>query len=193
MTAPVVSAAYLPSVQYFRLIAAAQTVQIEAHEHFAKQTCHSRCHILGANGILRLTIPIVKNHGSKTPIRSAQIDYSVRWQQQHWRALTAAYGKSPFFAHYADTLRPFYERRERFLFDLNYQLLCRVAGWLGLEAQMSPTDAYTPASPICEDAPVPYYQRFAERFGFVPNLSAVDLLFNEGGSAAEYLMGGGSA
>jgi hypothetical protein len=198
---PVLSTAYLPPVQYVGIMAATPSVFIESREHFVKQTYRSRCHILGANGVQVLSIPVVKNHGTKTLIRDVQIDYAMRWQQQHWRAMTAAYNNSPFFAYYADELHPFYEKQTRFLFDFNYELLQKILAWLGVPVQIFFTETYnklvdtdfrnaiTPktTSDGQNFTPQPYYQRFAERFGFVPNLSVVDLLFNEGAEAATFL------
>jgi hypothetical protein len=200
---PTLSTAYLPCVQWFCAMLPAPRATIEQHEHYAKQTYRSRCHILGAGGVQALSVPVVKNHGHKMKIRDVQIDYSERWQQQHWRALTAAYNNSPFFAHYADDLRPLYERRERFLFDLNCTLLEQIIKWLELSVaitysvdyQRVTTDDYRYSiSPKCSAAqagggfqPQPYYQVFGERFGFTPNLSIVDLLFNEGNGAMEIL------
>jgi hypothetical protein len=181
----------------------APRIIIEQCEHYTKQTYRSRCHILGAGGVQALSVPVVKNHGHKMPIRDVQIDYAERWQQQHWRALTAAYNNSPFFAHYADDLRPLYERRERFLFDLNCTLLEQIIKWLGLSVTIAYSVDYQRVthfdyrysiSPKCAATqagggfqPQPYYQVFGERFGFTPNLSIVDLLFNEGNEAREIL------
>jgi hypothetical protein len=198
---PVLSIAYLPPVQYFCIMATADVVFIESCEYFIKQTYRSRCHILGTNGVQILSVPVVKNHSAKTLIRDVRIDYAMRWQQQHWRAMTAAYNNSPFFAYYADELHPFYEKRMQFLFDFNYELLQKIVKWLGLSVQIFFTDTYNKfvdadfRNTITTKAmdkeqiftPQAYYQRFAERFGFVPNLSIADLLFNEGNNANAYL------
>jgi hypothetical protein len=181
-------------------MAASKCVAIEQWEHFQKQTYRSRCHILSANGVQILSIPVVKNHGSKMPIRDVQIDYSQRWQMQHWRALTAAYNNSPFFVHYADDLRPFYERHMRFLFDFNLAILQKIIAWLGLDVEIILTDVYK-KSVKCDFRSIispknqhsqhnqhisfpPYYQRFSEQYGYVQNLSIIDLLSNEGNDAS---------
>jgi hypothetical protein len=177
----------------------AKAVNIECCEHFVKQTYRSQCHILGANGRQTLSVPVVKNHGQKMPIRDVRIDYAEHWQQQHWRALTAAYNNSPFFEHYADELRPFYEKKEPFLFDFNYQLLQMLMKWMGLSVPFNFSTEYqknidddfrysiSPKNAANQQnsdfTPLPYYQVFAPKFGFVPHLSVVDLLFNEGNNA----------
>ncbi|GHT10227.1 hypothetical protein AGMMS4956_01240 [Bacteroidia bacterium] len=195
------STAYLPPVQYFCLLQQAQQAQIEACEHFAKQTYRSRCHILAANGVQILSVPIQKMHHQKMLIRDVQIDYSTHWQHQHWRALQAAYNASPFFLHYADDLRPFFEQPTKFLWDFNLQLLQKIMAWIPLSTPIAPTASFQQEaandfrytiSPKCADNEHAstcccYYQVFASRWGFVPNLSIVDLLFNEGNNAISVL------
>ena len=101
---------------------------------------------------------------------------------------------SPFFEYYADDFAPFYERKYDFLIDFNEALQQLVCQLLDIETQVILTDHYEPEVPhdfreairpkhTIEDPtfrPEPYYQVFQEKFGFLPNLSIVDLLFNMG-------------
>ena len=116
------------------------------------------------------------------------------WRHLHWNAIISAYNSSPFFEYYEDDFRPFYEKKQTFLHDFNEelrQLICRL---IGIETPVTYTDTYIQTvpdntndfreqihpkkTPIAE-TPV-YYQVFAEKNGFTPNLSIVDLLFNRG-------------
>jgi hypothetical protein len=198
----VLSSAYFAPVQYFCKIACSEQVLVEAHDYYVKQTYRSRCRVLGANGVITLSVPVEKTHGKKMPIRDVRIDYRTPWQRLHWRSLVSAYGASPFFMYYADELEPVFRRRETFLFDLNLKATQLVCELLHLKAALLLTEAYRQAwgdaaldfrqrispklgrqQPDSSFAPASYYQVFAHRFGFTPNLSVLDLLFNEGTEA----------
>lgn len=200
------STAYLGNVQYFTKLLTADRVYVEQHESYLKQSYRNRCVIMVANGLLPLVIPVEKESGTKMPIRDVRIDYSQPWQRAHWKSMRAAYSSSPFYAYYADDLLPFYERKERFLFDFNLQLTELLLHLLGIRRELLLTERYEPAGTLAgqdyrlsispkerlaqpDDTfnPQPYYQVFAERWGFSPNLSVLDLLFNEGTNAATIL------
>jgi hypothetical protein len=189
----------------------AATVVLEQHEHYVKQTYRNRCMIYSANGILPLTVPVAKTPGVKMPIRDVRIDYSEAWQRTHWRAIETAYRSSAFFAYYADDLRPFYERKEKFLFDLNEKILRLALDLIGLKVVVTYTDKFeagdltsataqdelrderyriTPKLPLSADKkfkPQHYYQVFSSRNGFAANLSVLDLLCNEGNNSLAVL------
>jgi hypothetical protein len=70
---------------------------------------------------------------------------------------------------------------------------------IGLRTELVPTASFAaehldihPKHPntILHDlgADRPYYQVFADRHGFIPGLSVMDLLFNEGPASLEYLL-----
>ena len=204
-----VTTAYLGNIQYFGKLA--QGARIEAHENFQKQTYRNRAEVMTAAGVRTLTVPVVWDHRAKMPIREVRIDYTLPWQREHWRTLRAAYAAAPYFDHYAEKLAPFYDERnyrpER-LFDLNGDLTRLLLGLLGLPETLLFTEDYTAPVPLDTAAeagdfrdiishkprlrrPDPtfaapeYYQVFADRLPFAPNLSVVDLLFCEGPQAGQ--------
>jgi hypothetical protein len=202
--APVkLSTAYLPPIQYYAKLVATSAILLEQHEHYVKQTYRNRCLIAGANGVLSLSVPVVKRHGEKMPIREVRIDYTEAWQRRHWKALETAYRSSPFFAYYADDIRPFYEKKETFLFDLNEKILRTTCELIGIKTAIGYTEQFckpdnpfdyrysiTPKIPYTTDAnfrPQTYYQVFAALHSFLPNLSIVDLLCNEGPRSVQIL------
>ncbi|MGL5957077.1 MAG: WbqC family protein [Phocaeicola sp.] len=198
------STAYFPPTHYFAKMLNAEQIFIEAHEHFVKQTYRSRCQIATANGALNLTVPVQKTSGQKKPIRDTRIDYSEDWQRQHWRTFVAAYKSSPFFEYYADDFLPFFEQKESFLFDLNLKITNCIVETLQITTPLLLTEAYNKHLSIEEDfrntispkqaikthkqdEATTYYQCFSDRNGFLPNLSILDLLFNEGNNARTLL------
>ncbi|MCE1199372.1 MAG: WbqC family protein [Marinilabiliales bacterium] len=203
------STAYLAPVQYFAKIFSCECVLIEKHEHFLKQSYRNRCQILTANGIQSLSIPVREGATSGCPITEVRISYDHPWQKVHWGALVSAYNNSPFFEYYQDSLAPFYHGQQwKWLFDYNEELMDVVCRELGREVKRAATDQYIKSGETSADLldlryaihpkgtwqqpdptfkPVPYMQVFQEKFGFTPNLSIIDLLFNEGPMAAEVL------
>ena len=194
---------YLAPVSHYRAYNRADEVQLEVCDHFVKQTLRNRCWIDSPNGPLALTVPVVKTEG-KTLVRDIRISDHGNSRHQHWVALESSYRQSPFFEYYADDFAPFYEKKWDFLADYNEELMALVASLLDIEKPVARTTrpplnlpegrrlAAKQVSPrgdlegVVEGASMEvaavahYYQMFASRHGFLPDLSIVDLLFNEG-------------
>jgi len=190
------STAYFPPARYFTLIAGAGNVQIEKWENYHKQTYRNRCTILGANGPLDLVVPVLRGSFHKTPVRDIEIDSSRRWRELHLRGIMSAYATSPYFEFYYDILREVIAGDFRFLLDLNYTALKAVLDAIGIDVAVSFTGEFTgegmaeadyrytltPKKPegANMDIGVSYTQVFSDRYGFVPGLSIIDLLLNNG-------------
>ena len=183
---------YLAPVSHYSVYYRADEVRLEVCDHFTKQTLRNRCWIDSPNGPLALTIPVVKPEG-KTLMRDVRISDHGNWRHQHWVALESSYRQSPFFEYYADDFAPFYEKRWEFLAGFNEELMTLVASLLDIRKPVTRTMAYSPhpsspkgegtwlaTPPMGGDRGGLYYQVFAHRHGFLPDLSIVDLLFNLG-------------
>ena len=201
------STAYLAPLHYYARMMSARKVYIEQHENYLKQSYRTRCQIMSANGVIPLSIPVDKGDLLKCPIREVKISSHANWQILHWRSLTAAYNSSPFFEYYADDLVPFFEKKWEFLFDFNTELQQKVLSLIDIEVNVSFTETYQdnyaqfgldfrekihpkklPETVDNEYVNVPYYQVFDSKFGFVPNMSILDLLFNMG-TESSYVLG----
>lgn len=182
----------MPSVLYIKEIIKYDTIEIEVHEHFVKQTYRNRCEIIGANGKQILSIPLVKQ-ADKELISNKRISYAENWQQQHWRSITSAYKNSPYFEYFEDEFHFFYENKFELLLDYNTQILKTFLKILRLKKEIVFTkqfeknpimvvDARHLSSPKFIDLELPksYYQVFSDKHGFTPNLSCLDALFNIG-------------
>lgn len=220
----ILSTAYFPPVEYFVALANSEKAVIERCEIYQKQSYRTRCHIYSANGLLVLTLPVlrtvpeepvpgypeyaqmnVKTH--KAYIKDIRIDYTKPWLQQHKRALEAAYQSSPFFEYYMDDIFGLLDRKEKYLLDLNTGLTELLAELTGISVCLSGTESYRETYPAgipdlrtrihpknkektflqeC-NMEKPYYQVFSGKQGFLPNLSVLDLLFNEGPDSISYL------
>jgi hypothetical protein len=193
-------ALYNGPINFFARLVREKEILLEQFDHYQKQTYRNRCKIMGPNGVFTLTIPVKKVHGSKTLLRDIRIDYDTSWNRNHWRSLVASYASSPYFEFMADELAPFYHKKYEFLIDLNRELLVCTLEQMGLDIPVSCSSSFTeiaqesdpryfihPKKRESAEDPdflsIEYHQVFSDRLGFIPNLSVLDLLFNEGPSA----------
>jgi hypothetical protein len=187
----VFSTAYLAPVEYYFVINNSSEVILEQYEYYEKQSYRNRCKILSANGVMDLSIPVEKT--GKMLIRDIRISEHDNWQANHWRAIESAYNSSAFFEYYSDDLHPFYEKKWSFLWDFNFEIQQKMMELFEIEKDITLTDNYLSQQENRTDyrnlihpkkdslqQSKPYYQVFEQKFGFCPNLSCIDLLFNMG-------------
>jgi len=196
------SSAYLPPVHYFALMSNASEVVIEQFETYPKQSYRNRCEIYSANGKIPLIIPVHKPHGNHTMIKDVRVSNQEKWQILHWRAIKAAYANSPYFLYYQDDLEPCYKEKVFGLLDFNTRLLQIIIDMIGLKTKVSFTDDFikeqegvvdyrwkiSPKKTFTDFTTKVYYQSFSEKYGFIPQLSIIDLLFNLGPDCKHYLL-----
>lgn len=204
------SSAYLAPLQYFTKLISYQEIFIEYWENYLKQSYRNRTVILAANGPLQLSLPIADGPRAKGPIRDQQLYNGCNWQQIHWRGISSAYNNSPFFEYYSDDLAPFFhEKRWKYLIDFNFEIQNVVIKAINMHSSIQYTKEYCLRGevPMTTDDfrytihpkpqkqnvdnrffPTPYSQVFEAKWGFVPNLSILDLLFNEGPETLNHLL-----
>ena len=184
-------------------------VYIEAWEHYQKQSYRNRCRIYAADGVQDLNFPIVHDGNPfALPIREIRVDYTTPWLIRTQRAIESAYKSAPFFDHYRDSLFALMDTCPERLLDWNLSLTRWCLERLHLPVEIRLTEAFVKpgddrfgqdlrevihpkrSNPILQDLGLdrPYYQVFAPKSGFIPNLSILDLLFNEGPDAVSWLL-----
>lgn len=186
----VLPSAYLPPISWFACLKTGEPFFVEQYENYHKQTIRNRCTIDSPNGPLSLSIPIDKSNftSGKCLMKDVRISTHSDWQHQHWYALETSYFNSPFFEYLQDEFRPFYEQSWTFLMDFNEALIQKCLELLDLPLIQQKTEVYAGLSPVIDFRPIPYYQVFAHKHGFLPDLSIIDLIFNMGNESALFLL-----
>ena len=205
------SSTYFGPIQWYQKLNRYDECLIERHESFIKQTYRNRMLIPTTNGPLALTIPT--NHDISLSMKDIRISDHANWRHVHWNALLSAYGESPFFEYYQDDIRPF-DIRPKISITEEYVLSeerrvkseerkVKSEEFNSPEAQAQFNiqhstfntqisdfrDAIRPKKPLPdpEFESKRYYQVYEQKHGFQPNMSILDLLFNEGNEAIFFL------
>ncbi|AQS95190.1 hypothetical protein BXQ17_00770 [Polaribacter sp. BM10] len=191
---------YFSPISQYRAIVNAETVVFETEDNFQKQSYRNRCYIFNTNGKQLLNIPV------KHPVTSGRkktkdtiIESATNWQDQHFKSLKTAYRNSPFFEFYIDDLTPIFEKKYKFLQDLNFDTFDFITDALQLKIDYKKSESYIESEEkfdfrnLADAKFTPniltnnYIQMFDDKHGFIPNLSILDLLFMEGPNAISFL------
>ena len=191
---------YFPNVAHMVAILNSQVTFIEAWDNYNKQTYRNRTKILGPNGILNLTIPVIHSQKNRLLYKDVKIKNTENWQLNHWRSIETSYNSSPFFEFYRDELAELYQSAFEDLYGFNLRCLEVISDILDLKIDLQRTPKFQnnweerndyrflikakKETVFNFDA---YTQVFSEKYGFASNLSILDLLFNEGPNSESYL------
>ena len=190
---------YFPSISHFVAIVQSEEITFEVEDNFQKQTNRNRTYIYSPNGIQLLNIPIQHANSNSQKTKDVKIESSFDWQKQHFKSLAAAYRSSPFFEYFEYIIEPFYAKKHTFLMDLNFETIEIILKCLPMKLDYNKTLEYFSDVPEMNDFRnlvngkkddskfEPYTQVFGDKHGFLNNLSVLDLLFNEGRFALDYL------
>ena len=215
MQTALLSSTYFGPVQWYQKLFRYQRCIVEQNDNFIKQTYRNRCVISATQGVQALSIPVEPapqtSVNGKVAMKDVRISDHGNWRHLHWNALLSAYGESPFFEYYEDDIRPFFEKQYTFLLDFNMETTAKMCELLDIEPNIVLSEEYLSADALSQSStndvvrdfrdairpkrpledpefsPKPYYQVFKQKHGFLPNLSILDLLFNEGNESVLFL------
>lgn len=191
---------YFSPISQYSEIVRAEKVTFEMEDNFQKQSYRNRCYIYNSNGKQLLTIPVkhqIKNGRKKT--KDTLIEHNFPWQDQHFKSLQIAYRTSPFFDFLEDDIAPIFEKKYKYLQDLNLDTYLFIIDALQLSSEFVKTKDYHIGNDkndfrsLADRKYKPkreiesYTQMFDDKHGFISNLSILDLLFMEGPNAISYL------
>jgi hypothetical protein len=188
----------MPSVEYVARLLREECV-VDLGENYIKRSQRNRAQILSANGVMSLTVNVENANRPRQKIKDVRIDYSKRWQHQHWVSILSAYKSSPYFDHYAHLLEPYYKREWQYLADYNMEYLSTLLRLLGVDDKVNISEKYVAAREGDLDlrpkhnegstfVAEPYFQVFSDRMPFEANLSILDLLMCEGPQAVSAVL-----
>jgi len=192
------SMTYLGPIAWYARLLSCDAIFLEACESWQKQSYRNRCYIDSPNGALMLNIP-VQHTGGKQHSGDVKVSLRENWPARHWQAIKTTYNSSPFFEVLGPELEPYYHKPINNLWDWNLQLLKLMLNWLQVELTIKTTkhwevqpggkqdfrESFHPKHPTLNFPSYP--QVFDTKFGFRSNLSIIDLMFNEGPAAYDYL------
>ena len=194
----ILPSAYMPSVEYVARLLREECV-IDLGEHYVKRSERNRASILSANGVMPLTVHVENANRMRQKMLDVRIDYSKRWQHQHWVSILSAYKSSPYFDYFADQIEPFYRREWQFLVDYNREYLQVLLRLLGAKCEVKYSEQYVNVAEGDLDlrpknrngstfVAEPYFQVFSDRMPFQENLSILDLVMCEGPAAIDAVL-----
>jgi|AOAMet1_03_M0_10_1038530.scaffolds.fasta_scaffold12029_1 hypothetical protein len=189
---------YFSPISQYQALLNSNSITFEVEDNYQKQTYRNRCYIYGANGKQLLNIPVtIPKSSKKTKSKDILIENS-NWQKQHYKSLEAAYNHSPFFEFYKDDLRKIFSKKYTYLLDVNLDSFHFIMDALELPKEYTLSKTYeetklndfrnlADSKKKVEISTIPYIQMFDQKFGFLKNLSILDLLFMEGPNSINFL------
>ena len=134
----IIQSNYIPWKGYFDVINAADEFFLYDTVQYTRRDWRNRNRIKTAQGPQWLTIPV---HGSRAHrIRDAQISDPL-WTERHWRTLSQAYARAPYFADYRDEIETLYAsvEEELMLSAVNERFIRALCGLLGITTPIAQT------------------------------------------------------
>ena len=185
---------YFPNIFSFKTIINSTNILFEVNDHYVKQTLRNRTSIHAANGKLNLSVPVKFSSTKKEKYKDIRICYDSNWQKIHLKSIETAYKNSPFYDFFEDYFINFYNKKEKFLVDLNFSSIRLIFEILEKELNCNFTNEYLEKYIDLTDYRSlltnknfnekvdfkNYTQVFQEKNGFIENLSSIDLIFNKG-------------
>ena len=181
-------------------VAHAKDVIFEVCGNYQKQSYRNRAYIAHSNGKLLLNVPIKHTKdGQRQKTIDVKVENNFPWINLHWKSIQNAYRTSPFFEFYEDDLAPIFHNPVEHLLEHNLKIFDLLTEFIGIEVGVSKTTNYEHHPSECDlrflaeskkekNYPLePYTQVLEASHGFLPNLSVLDLIFNEGPNSLNYL------
>ena len=196
----VIHPTYFPNIEHFNHILNSNSLCFEINDFYQKQTHRNRTSIYGSNGKLNLVIPVKYSYKNKEKLKDIKICNDTEWQKNHLKSIQTAYRSSPYFEFFEDYFSEIFEKKEKFLVDVSIKSIEIIFKILELEFKYTFTKEYNSQyvtendlrnisnkkGKAVKNLTNQYTQVFENKFGYIHNLSTIDLIFNEGIGGLEY-------
>lgn len=182
---------YIPTISWLLNSIKYKNIKINIFEQSQKRSFRNKCYVVGSNGLICLTIPLVGGRDNKQKVKDIRINNNYKWQLLHWKTIESCYKKSPYYDYFEQVFKPFYQNQYEYLFDFNLKLTNLVLSTCKLDSQIEIVDdsfnkqdvidmryAITPQN-YNEQNQYSYSQVFQEKIGFYPNVCCLDLFMND--------------
>jgi len=189
---------FFGDIAYHSALLASDNAVIDLHENYIKQSQRNHTIISGPNGLIKLTLSIHKPSGVDRSSGNIRIDHSENFKREHLNSIKTAYSPSPFFESFFPKLEVFYSQQHTTLREAHKASIALVNDVVQIDKPWDYSEQYFQANEhdldlrIKKNVPLypnkTYSQVFQEKQGFLPNLSILDLIFNEGKWARKYLI-----
>tara|TARA_B100001113_G_C20932122_1_gene544866 strand:- start:153 stop:809 length:657 start_codon:yes stop_codon:yes gene_type:complete len=191
---------YFPNIEHFSHLLRSKSLSFEINDFYQKQTLRNRTSIYSPNGRLNLVIPVKFSSKKKERLKDIKICNDIKWQKNHLKSIQTAYRNSPYFEFFEDYFSEIFEKKEKFLVDVSIKSIEIIFKILELEFKYTFTKEYNSQygtendlrnisnkkGKAVKNLTNQYTQVFENKFGYIHNLSTIDLIFNEGIGGLEY-------
>ena len=193
---------YLSPIYFYSFLNKGFHVVFEQYDNYQKMSFRNRCIVAGPAGPISLSIPLQGGRDQKIISGDVKIANRYNWQDQHWRTIQSCYNRAPWFEHFGPGLEKYYRSEYESLTKWNLDLFKWMLSMLELNLEISLTKTWLHMydQDDCIDLrnqilprnyknfPCQEYQQvFAEKTGFLSNLSILDILFCKGKNAIKNL------
>ncbi len=188
---------YFGNINYFNILLKNKNIELCPNNLYQKGWFGNKTVIIGANGTISLSIPLLGGRNQKTLYKDVKIAYDQSWRLQHQKAIFSCYGNAPFFDYYKFEVENIFKQEYKYLFDLNIFIMEKMLKLLKSNGDITISqDEIKPQDVLCSKqyfqlhphpCSIKYPQVFEDRNGFIENLSILDILFCTGTQAKDLL------
>lgn len=194
----------LPPISIYSIFVQSKNIIIEKHDNYNKRTYRNRFIINSSTGPQMISIPLKKGK-NQLLYKDVKISYDNDWVKNIKKTLKTCYGSAPFFDFIYEDIIQIFEKRYKYLFDMNTEFRNYINDFLEIDTIFDYTqeykkaydskiidlrDSFLPAhdlKSIVDGKNMSFRSIFEEKENLIKNPSILDLLFNMGKYSFEVL------
>ena len=185
---------YFPNIYYMSEVIKYDQLTWNLNGFYRKRTYRNRTFLYGPNGVIKLSIPV--NKIGETDNEKFMCN-DQNWRLRHWKTILNCYSSSPFFDFYYSDIKKIFFSDYTLLSHFNIFITEKIISLLNFKLDFK-KNVQTLNYPDHNEKLIkiktknnkkfPEYQQvFEYKYGFIENLSILDLIFNIGPESNDYL------